>query len=114
MDKASRKTAAAAWKMRRATAGIYALRSQIDGQTWVGATRDIDAQRRQTDFALAHGGFLNRTLNEGVRMHGSAAFLFEVLETLKEPEEGLDAYTSRAWLIERDRFWRQKLGAQTI
>ena len=114
MDKSARKAAAAAYKERRANAGIYALRCLADDRVWVGQAQNIVAQRNQVDFSLANGGFLNRDLCAAVQNHGAAAFSFEVLETLAEPDEGLDAYTRRQWLIERGRFWRRTLQAQTV
>jgi hypothetical protein len=114
MDKNARKAAAAACKERRAVAAVYALKCGVDGRTWIGETLNVAAQRNQVAFALANGSFLNRELAQAVGRHGGSAFAFEILETLAEPEDGLDAYSRRKWLLERGRCWRQRLQAQTV
>lgn len=112
MDKASRKAAAAACLERRAQAGIYSLSCQPTGSIWVGSAQNLAARQNQITFALKNNGFTNRDLHAALATHGASAIRFAILETLAEPEEGLDAYTRRKWLTETNRKWREKLGAQ--
>lgn len=114
MDSVARKAAAAACKKRDVVVGIYALRCAASGQIWVGQSRNMAAQQNQMAFSLRNGGFLSRTLQAVWAAQGADGLSYDVLECLQEPEEGLPAFARQKWLVERERFWREKLGAEPL
>ena len=90
MNSEDRKAAVAAWKERKASAGIYAVRCEPSGETWVGRSPDLDAVENRLGFALRMASTPHRSLRDAARTHGAGAFRFEVLERLgADDAEGL-------------------------
>jgi hypothetical protein len=100
--------ARAAYKERKAVAGVYALRCAAAGAAWVGQTQDVDKIWNRLVFCLRSGGDPRRALQAAWNAHGEAAFVFEILERLKE--EPLEFARASA-LDERTAFWRDQLSA---
>jgi hypothetical protein len=111
MKDGERRAARAAWKERKAVAGVYALRCAPSGEIWVGQTPDMEKIWNRVAFALRAGGSPHRALQAAWNAHGPAAFAFEALERLAD--EPL-AFARQSALNERTAFWRQKLGAAAI
>jgi hypothetical protein len=108
MNGETRKAAIAAYKKRERPIGIYELRCGPTGEVWVGRTTDLEAIRNRLTFTLDRGGGTVPSLQKAWREHGSAAFIFTVLERLEEEET---AYILNAQLKERWTYWRDKLQA---
>ena len=106
-----RRAARAAYKERKAAAGVYAVRCAPSGEVWVGQTRDLEKIWNRIAFSLRAGGSPNRALQAAWNAHGDAAFAFEALERLEE--EALD-FARQSALNERAAFWRERLGAAAI
>lgn len=111
MKDGDRRAARAAYKERKAIAGVYAVRCARTGEIWVGQTLDLEKAWNRIDFSLRGGGGPNRALQAAWNAHGAAAFGFAALERLKD--ESL-AFARRSALNERTAFWREKLGAAAI
>ena len=111
MKTADRKAAVAAYKERKATPGIFAVRCLATGDVWIGESRNIDSQQNGIWFALRQGSHMNRELQAAWRTHGPEAFVFEQLERL-EPEDV--TYVLRSQLRERATFWLNKAGARKL
>jgi hypothetical protein len=109
--KPDRRAVIAAYKERKATTGIFALRCTATGETWVGEALDVDKVFNRLSFSLRGGAHPRRTLQAAWTGHGDGAFAFEVLERL---EAAPSAYTRDAALKERHRYWRERLGAAPI
>lgn len=108
MDSEARKAAIAAYKERKAVAGIYAVRCEESGEVWVGHWPDVTTVQTRLWFTLRRGGMPIRGLQEAWNRHGEAAFTFTVLETLKE--DGPD-YARTSALKARAVHWRSELNA---
>lgn len=112
MDKQERKAAAAAWKERKAPAGIYALRCTASGECWVGRASDLEAMEKRLLFSVRMASTPHRTLLAAARTHGGAAFAFERLELFEDEDAGPELRD--ALLKKRADVWREELGAQAL
>ena len=111
MEKPDRKAALAAYRERKAVAGIYVVRCAATGEGWVGATRDIEKIWNRVAFSLRSGASPHRGMQAAWYVHGAEDFRFEALERLEE--EPLDFARDKA-LAERAAAWRARLGAAAI
>jgi hypothetical protein len=84
MQRAERRAAIAAYKLRKAAWGVFAVRCTATDAAWVGASRNLEAQQNSLWFSLRHGAHINRTLQAAWDAHGPDAFVFEVLERLPD------------------------------
>jgi hypothetical protein len=111
MKPEDRRAAIAAYKERKAVAGIYAVRCTATGEVWVGQTPDVDAVQNRIWFSARMGTNPCASLQRAWTTHGAATISFEVVERLK-PEDL--AYLRNALLKERVTHWRAVLDAQAI
>jgi hypothetical protein len=84
VPKIDRKEAIRAFKERKPSAGIYALRCAASGQVWVGASPNLEAMRNRIEFQFQQGMHREPSLSAAVVRHGADAFRFEILETFDE------------------------------
>ena len=112
MDQQARKAAVAAFKERKSEPGIYALTCRPSGQRWVGRATDLATIWNRLSVALRMASTPHRSLQAAAREHGAAAFDFEVVERIDEP----DASAALVWAILKKRLdhWRDRLGATAI
>ncbi|MCB1500714.1 MAG: GIY-YIG nuclease family protein [Bauldia sp.] len=110
-DKDARKAAIAAYKERKAPAGVFALRCAASGEAWVGQARDLATIRNRIWFALDHGSHPVKGLQATWNAHGREALAFEELERI-DPD--LPDYARETALRERAAAWRAELGAATV
>lgn len=108
MQAQQRKEAIREFKERVTPQGIYAIRCAADGASWVGASRNLDAQRNGTWFQLNGGMHRNPSLQAAWKQYGADAFFLEVVETLPADVSkiALDDV-----LKERRSLWAQELSA---
>lgn len=111
MSTQTKKELSAAWKKREVDAGVFAVRCDGSGDTWVGGWPDVDRVRNRIWFTLGLGSHPNRTLQEAWRVHGEGAFFFDVLERLEPCEP---AWARDALLKERVASWREQLSGKAI
>ena len=111
MERNGKRAARAAYKERKAPAGVYAVRCAASGEVWVGQAPDLDKIWNRIAFTLRGGANRHRALQAAWNAQGAAAFVFEVLERLDE--EALD-FARQSALKERTAFWRAKLAAAAI
>ena len=111
MSTSSRKAAIAAYKERKTSFGIFAVRCSVTGQVWVGRSQHLDTRKNGLWFTLRHGTSLNRALQASWASHGETAFTFEKLESL--PDE-TSPYLRHALLKERLGHWKAELGADLV
>jgi hypothetical protein len=109
MDRQSRRELLRDYKERKAPAGVYAIRCAASGEVWVGATRNLDAQKNSFWFGLSTRGHANRALQAAWNTHGEATFRYEALERIED--EDLTPLGLADALKARERHWREALGA---
>jgi hypothetical protein len=106
-----RKAAIAAYKERKAAAGIYAVRCVATGQCWVGRALDLAAIRTRLWFTLRQGNSPHRSLQASWTAHGPDAFSLAPVETLAEESV---AYARDRALRDRLAHWAKVLEAEAI
>ena len=112
MDKSSHRDAVRQYKERKVPVGIFALRSLSTGETFVGASRNLDGQRNSSLFSLRLGSHRNKAMQGAYNAAGGeAGFEFVILEQLQD--EDLGPIGRDTWLKERERHWRAELSAQS-
>jgi hypothetical protein len=112
MKQEARKAALAAYRERKSEPGIYALTCRPTGARWVGRASDLATIWNRLAFALRMGSTPHRSLQAAAREHGSAAFSFEVLERIDEPNAS--PALVGAILKRRLDHWRDELTATPI
>jgi hypothetical protein len=111
MKRDDRKAAVAAYKERKAQAGVYVVRCAATGEQWVGTAPDLATIWTRRSFALRQGSDTNRALQTAWNAHGVEAFTFAVLEEIDA--EAL-AYVRERTFKARLLHWREKLGAAAM
>ena len=85
MDKQSRREAIREYKERKTPIGIFSLRCMATGETWVGASRNLDGQRNSSFFSLRQGSNRNPGMQAAWKAHGGEeGFEFAVVELLED------------------------------
>jgi hypothetical protein len=111
MNSVDRKAVVAAYKERKAQAGVYAVRCQPSGEVWVGESPNVDARRTSLWFALRQGAYPRPDIVAAWATHGEAGFSFEVLDRM-DPELSPTARSTA--LKEAVALWREELGARPL
>ena len=96
-----------AYKEKKASPGIYALRWGADGG--VAASGNLGAEKNGGGFTLGMGAHPNKALQAVWNAQGEAAFAYEIVERVEDKD--LTPYLLDAVLKERLRHWREALGA---
>ncbi len=111
MNREDRKAAIAAYKERKADAGIYVVRCAASGACWVGSAADLRTIWSRVSFSLRQGDARHPSLQNAWREHGAGSFTFEIVERVEAEE--LDFGRDRT-LRDRRNHWRGTLGAEPI
>jgi hypothetical protein len=106
-----RKSAIAAYKERKAAAGIYVVRCAASGEAWVGQATDLAKIQNRVWFTLRQGGHPCRSLQAAWSAHGEGGLTLGECERLDDEET---AYVRNALLRERLLHWQAELGAEAI
>lgn len=110
MDNARKKELARTYKEQKAEPGIYAVRCTATGQNWVAKSPDVRKRQTALWFQLNAGGFPGKTLQAAWKQHGEAAFVFEVVEEIRDENELMIPVL----LKDREAHWRKGLGAAAL
>ncbi len=108
MDKQDRKTAIAQYKERKSACGIYAMICTATGEAWVGASRNLEAQKNSLWFTLNTGSCQFRALQKVWNEQGEREFRFEELDRLKDD---FSALLRSDELRKRQKLWLERLQA---
>ncbi|MCA8907567.1 MAG: GIY-YIG nuclease family protein [Rhodospirillaceae bacterium] len=111
MKSEEKKAAVAAYKERKATAGIYGVTCAATGQRWVGYAPDLEKIQNRLWFTLRQGGHPRRSLQEAWRQHGADGLAFAELERFEAEDL---AYVRDRTAKDRLAQWRDKLGADPL
>ncbi|AWK86976.1 GIY-YIG nuclease family protein [Azospirillum thermophilum] len=105
-----RRAAVSAYKERKVSAGVYAVRCAASGQVWVGTAPDLATIRNRLWFQLRMGVSPHRDLQAAWTAHGPDGLAFEVVDPVEFKEEE-PAYARAATLKERLAHWSRTLEA---
>ncbi len=111
MKSEDRRAVRTAYKERDVSAGIFVVRCPATGQQWVGRAPDLSTIETRLRFDLRHGNNPHRSLMEASRAHGIDGLVFEVVERIDR--ERLGSFPQDV-LRERQKHWRDELGAEAI
>ncbi len=106
-----RKAAMAAYKERKVSAGVYAVRCEPTGELWVGAAPDLSTIRNRLWFQLTMNACPYRSLQAAWNAHGADSFALEVVERL---DDETTTQLRNAELRNRARHWSETLNAPII
>jgi hypothetical protein len=112
MDKARKKEIAREWLERERSQGVFAVRCAATGQVWTSSTPNLDRQRNSVWFTLRLGTHPNRDIQAAWNTHGEGAFAYEIVEAVEE--EGFTTAGFKDRLKDRERHWREALGAKAL
>lgn len=107
-----RKAAVTAFKERKPSPGIYAIRCSASGETWVGSAPDLASIATRHWFSLRMGGHTQPSLQQAWNRHGEAAFGFEIIERFAD--DAAATPISAGAVRDRVRFWAAELGGKAI
>lgn len=99
MDTQRRKEATVAWKSRRPNMGVFAVRCEATGDTFVGTSPDTDRAMNGVRARLDTGMHRNKSLQALWDEHGADAFSYEVVELLEYDEPSDDYADDLAALL---------------
>ena len=108
----ARKAAIRAYKERKASRGVFAVRCGATSGVWVESAPDIGAAENRVWFALQHGDRqMEKQAIADFAVHGRDAFTFEVLEIL---DADLAEMAVRDTLKEKKRHWMAQINARSL
>lgn len=110
-SKQSRKEAVRQFKEQKAKIGIYAVRSAISGNVWIGGSKNLDATQNSCWFTLRIGSHLEKSLQREWNAQGESDFSYEVLEVFPEDLHPLEVADT---LKARKSSWVQQFNAQPL
>ena len=94
------------YKEMKKEGGVYQIRNTRNQKIFVAATPNLKTMN-STKFQLQIGGHMNKQLQKEWNQFGEEAFLIEVLEVLKEKEEGF--FDKQEELKKLEIKWLEKL-----
>lgn len=106
-----RKAATAAYKEKKPSPGIFAIRCTAANAIWVGRAPDLDTIANRIWFTLRNGSHTNRALQATWSAQGADAFVFEPLEALPDEEH---APTRDRQLKTQLSYWQRELDAALV
>jgi len=107
---ADRKELVRAFRQKKSTPGIFAVRCLPTGAVWTAASKNLDTQKNVIWFQLRARSHINKTLQAAWNTHGEGAFAFEALEAVLDDNPELIGLL----LKEREVDWRAQLAAQKL
>jgi hypothetical protein len=111
VDKQRRRDIAREYKERKVPIGIFSLRCEPTGETWIGSSRNLDGAANSALLGLRMGSHRNKAMQAAWTAHGGDAFVYAVVETL---EEDLSPVGKEDWLKARLRHWIAALEGHSI
>jgi hypothetical protein len=111
MKREQRKAAVAAYRERKATAGIYAVFRLGSGQRWIGRAADIETIKNRLWFSLRQGNCPHRSLQAAWNAYEAETFTLEIIERMED--ETLSYVRDRA-LKDRLVHWCSVFEAEAI
>jgi hypothetical protein len=107
----TRKEAIRKYKELKTSRGIFAVRCSTTGRVWVGASRNLDAEKNGFWFALRLGSHLNKILQSEWNAQGEQGFTYEILEKL---DDDVHALALQDLLKAKQAEWMERLSALKV
>lgn len=79
------------YKSRKVTGGVYCIRCEGSGCSWLKATQNLEGQRSRFAFAVANDSCLEPGMLREWKEYGPGSFTFTVLEELEKKSDQSDA-----------------------
>jgi hypothetical protein len=108
MSNARKKELLREYKEKPQRAGVFSV--TCGEQRWTSTSRNLDKQQNSLWFQLRMNGFPNVDVQKAWNAQGDAAFVYEVLEEVKDD----NALIVGELLKEREAAWRKELGAEKL
>jgi hypothetical protein len=108
IGKTERREGARAFKERKPSAGIYAIRCSTSGSVWIESSLNLEAAENGQFFQLRNGLHRNKEMQSVWNSEGEKAFSFSVMESLPEETPSLNLGDL---LLERKRHWVEQAKA---
>ena len=110
-SKESRKDLIRNFKEQKVQLGIYAVRCNATGNTWVGGSKNLTATQNGCWFTLRTGSHIHKALQKEWNALGESSFTYEVLEVF---DEDLHPLAVADQLKARKNHWVEQLSAQPL
>lgn len=107
MDKQSKKNMSAAYKEKKKTGGIYAIRNSVTGKALLGAATDMEGFRNRFSFSQATGSCVQPKLEADWKKYGGQAFVLEIMETIEKKSDQTDREFADDIAVLKD-LWMEK------
>jgi len=95
------------YKERKKQAGVFQVKNTINGKVLLGSSLNLDGPLNSHRFMLTIGRHRNGTLQREWREFGPDAFVFEILEVVKEKDDPNFNLEDELTLLEQ--IWVEKL-----
>ena len=95
------------FKAKKTPKGIFAVRCEASGETWVAASTHLDSQQTGWWFQLQSGMHPNRQMQAAWNTHGEASFTYRILETF---DEDVAPLLLKDLSANRRKHWERELG----
>lgn len=95
------------YKERKTPAGVFQIKNTVNGKIFLCSSLNLDGSLNRNRFTLQYGGHKNETLMKEWKEHGQEAFLFEILEVVKETDD--PHFNVRDELALLEEIWLEKL-----
>jgi hypothetical protein len=95
------------YRERKKPAGVFQVRNTKNGKVLLGSSLNLEGPLNSHRFMLTIGRHRNEALQDDWNIYGPAAFVFEVLETVREPEDAPYDLSEELALLEE--IWIEKL-----
>lgn len=112
MEKQRRREIANAYKEKKVVQGVFAVRCAATGETWLGLSRNLDAQQNSIWFSLRMGSNSNKPMQAAWKEHGEAGFELSTIEVVDT--EDLSPYLREAALRDRLKHWLAEMDAKPV
>jgi hypothetical protein len=98
------------YKETRRPMGIFRIVNTVSGRVFIGTSVDLPSVLNRNRAQLRLGGHPNRELQKDWNELGADAFLIEIADTLKPPEDQPE-YNPADELKLLESMWRERLAA---
>ncbi|WZL72389.1 GIY-YIG nuclease family protein [Clostridiaceae bacterium 35-E11] len=113
MKKENRKGLLMAYKERKITGGIYAIRNTTNGKMLLLSTSDLQGCKNRFQFSQKTGACVNMQLQKDWKELGGNVFAFEILEEIEKKDiQTLKEFREDIKVLEE--LWIEKLKSQEL
>ncbi|WP_437964176.1 metalloregulator ArsR/SmtB family transcription factor [Sorangium sp. So ce260] len=88
-------------------AGIFQIKNTVNGKVLLGSSTNLHGPLNKHRFMLSTGMHMNKALQQDWKQHGADAFLFEVIEVVRQKDEPGFSVADELTLLEQ--IWLERL-----